>query len=107
MKTKKQKKPTYNFTEEQLQIFIQQYADKKLKEVKADMLTDAMILMLALPMKVLMDSYWKKTYHSKLPGFINQTLAYFQSWENGELDMDELKKELWEYGGIKLERTTK
>lgn len=23
-------------------------------------------------------------------------------WQNGELDMDKLKEDLWEYGGVKL-----
>lgn len=104
MKKQRNKTPTYNFTEEQLQIYMQQYFKERLEKARDDMITEAMILMLTLPMEVLMDSYWKKTYRSKLPGFINQVLDYFQKWENGEIDIEELKKDLWEHGGIKLER---
>lgn len=30
-------------------------------------------------------------------------LQYYERWQNGELDMDEMKKDLWEYGGVRLE----
>lgn len=30
-------------------------------------------------------------------------LEYYGRWEDGELDMDKLKEDLWEYGGIRLE----
>lgn len=29
-------------------------------------------------------------------------LEYYERWQNGELDMDKLKEDLWEYGGVKL-----
>ena len=30
-------------------------------------------------------------------------IQYYERWQNGELDMDEMKKDLWEYGGVRLE----
>lgn len=105
MKNQKTKKPTYNFTEEQLSIYMKNYYREQLEQARKDMISNAMILMLTLPMEVLMDSYWKKSYRQKLPGFIKEVLGYFQKWEAGELDMDELQKDLWEYGGVRLERT--
>ena len=53
--------------------------------------------------KVLMDHYWKKSYAARIPQFTNYILEYYAMWENGELDMEELKKDLWEYGGVRLE----
>ena len=38
-----------------------------------------------------------------MPEFINYVLSYYEQWQKGELDMDELRKELWEYGGVRLE----
>lgn len=50
-----------------------------------------------------MDHYWKKTYAKKIPEFTELVLQYYELWQNGELDMDEMKKDLWEYGGVRLE----
>ena len=63
----------------------------------------AMILLLTLPLEVLMDHYWPKSYAKKIPEFTNYVLEYYERWQNGELDMDELKEDLWEYGGVRLE----
>ena len=30
-------------------------------------------------------------------------MEYYERWQNGELDMDEMKEDLWEYGGVRLE----
>ena len=38
-----------------------------------------------------------------MPEFINYVLVYYEQWQKGELDMDELREELWEYGGVRLE----
>lgn len=50
-----------------------------------------------------MDHYWPKSYRERLPGFVDKVLEYHGRWEDGELDMDELKEDLWKYGGIRLE----
>ena len=68
-----------------------------------DAINTAMTLLLVLPMEVLMDHYWKKTYAKKIPEFTELVLQYYERWQNGELDMDEMKKDLWEYGGVRLE----
>lgn len=46
---------------------------------------------------------WPKSYRERLPGFVDKVLEYYGRWEDGELDMDKLKEDLWEYGGIRLE----
>ena len=65
-----------------------------------------MVLLLTLPLEVLMNHYWKKTYAKKLPEFLDYVLEYYEKWQEGELDMDELVKDLWEYGGIRMEGET-
>lgn len=62
----------------------------------------AMVLLLTLPLEVLMDHYWTKTYAKRIPRFTELVLEYYERWQNGELDMDKLKEDLWEYGGVKL-----
>ena len=54
------------------------------------------------PLEVLMDHYWTKTYAKRIPRFTELVLDYYERWHNGELDMDKLKEDLWEYGGVKL-----
>ena len=88
---------TYNLTRSQLHNAVRQVTEEDLKRIKQEAMEDAintaMTLLLVLPMEVLMDHYWKKTYAKKIP----------ERWQNGELDMDEMKKDLWEYGGVRLE----
>lgn len=98
---------TYNLTQAQLDTMIRQGVEKELKKIKEEAtkeaINQAMILLLVLPLEVLMDHYWQKTYVKRLPGFVDHILEYYNKWENGELDMEELKKDLWEYGGVKFE----
>lgn len=103
----KEKSRMYNFTEPQLKAFvadaIRKEMDKHKEEVTTDAINQAMILLLTLPLEVLMDHYWPKSYEKKIPEFTNYVLEYYERWQNGELDMDKLKEDLWEYGGVKLE----
>lgn len=102
----KAKTVTYNVTKAQLDAMVEEQIGEKIAKVKAEAtleaVNSAMVLMLALPLEVLMDFYWKKSYAKRIPEFTEHVLDYYEKWANGELDMDELKKDLWEYGGIKL-----
>lgn len=91
----KNKTTTYNFTKEQLDAYTNEAVENAVNE--------AMILLLTLPLEVLMDHYWQKTYEKKIPEFTEYVLEYYRRWQDGELDMDKLKKDLWDYGGIRLE----
>lgn len=98
---------TYNLTRSQLHNAVRKVTEEDLKRIKQEAMEDAintaMALLLVLPMEVLMDHYWKKTYAKKIPEFTELVLQYYELWQNGELDMDEMKKDLWEYGGVRLE----
>lgn len=105
--TEKSKTATYNLTQAQLDSMIDAALGKRIDDAKQaaaeKAMTQAVTLMLVLPLEVLMDHYWKKSYAKRIPEFTQYVLEYFEKWENGELDMDELKRDLWEYGGVKLE----
>ena len=73
------------------------------KNVYEETVNTVLALVLTLPLEVLMDHYWPKSYRERLPGFVDKVLEYYGRWEDGELDMDKLKEDLWEYGGIRLE----
>lgn len=106
---KKAKTATYNLTKEQLDAMVEERISQRIKEAKEaatyDAVNTAMTLMLVLPMEVLMDHYWQKSYATKIPEFTNYVLKYYEHWMKGELDMDEMKKDLWEYGGVRLEES--
>lgn len=106
---KKAKTATYNLTKEQLDAMVEERIGSRIKEAKEaatyDAVNTAMTLMLVLPMEVLMDHYWQKSYATKIPEFTNYVLKYYERWMKGELDMDEMKKDLWEYGGVRLEES--
>lgn len=104
---KKSKTATYNLTKSQLDAMINDSIRYKLEELKQEATDEAvntaMILLLTLPLEVLMDHYWQKSYQKRIPEFTEHVLEYYERWQNGELDMDKLKEDLWEYGGVRLE----
>lgn len=103
----KDKTATYNFTKSQLDAIIKNAINDELEKMKqeatADAINTTMILLLTLPLEVLMDFYWKKSYAKRIPEFTDHVLDYYNMWLNGELDMDKLQADLWEYGGVKLQ----
>ncbi len=103
----KAKTATYNLTREQLHELLEKEFQSELEKVKNqafdNAVNTAMVLLLTLPLEVLMDHYWKKSYAKRIPEFTKHVLDYYNRWQNGELDMDKLKEDLWEYGGVRLE----
>ena len=72
------------------------------EEAFNDAVNQAMILLLALPMKVLKDIYWPGSYKKKLPGFTEHVLEYYDRWQNGEWEIDDLIREIEEETGITI-----
>lgn len=102
----KEKTTTYNLTKAQLDAMVRKKIGDELIRVKQEATDDAvntaMVLLLTLPLEVLMDHYWTKSYAKRIPKFTERVLEYYERWQNGELDMEKLKEDLWEYGGVKL-----
>lgn len=103
---KKARTATYNLTKAQLDAVVREQVEKELGQIKQEATDDAvntaMVLLLTLPLEVLMDYYWTKSYAKRIPKFTERVLEYYEMWQKGELDMDELKEDLWKYGGVKL-----
>ena len=102
----KEKTTTYNLTKAQLDAMVRKKIGDELTRVKQEATDDAvntaMVLLLTRPQEVLMDHYWTKSYAKRIPKFTERVLEYYERWQNGELDMEKLKEDLWEYGGVKL-----
>lgn len=112
---KLKKPPVYNYTPEslrgQLKWEANQEFQEKVKKIKAEVYDDAvnaaMMLLLTLPCQVLMEHFWQKSSSKNIPKFLDLVLDYYGRWQNGELDMGKLKKDLWEIGGIRMEEDVK
>lgn len=104
---KKAKTATYSLTKAQLDAMVREKIGEELERVKQEAMDNAvntaMVLLLTLPLEVLMDHYWKKSYAKRIPEFTAHVLEYYEMWQNDELDMEKLKEDLWEYGHVRLE----
>lgn len=98
----KAKTATYNLTKAQLDAAVREQVGKELERIKQEATDDAVNTAMVLPLEVLMDHYWTKSYAKRIPKFTELVLEYYERWQNGELDMEKLKEDLWEYGGVKL-----
>ena len=100
---------TYNLTKEQLDIMVNNAMRDKIAKVKEEVTYDsintAMTLLLVLPMEVLMDHYWQKSYEKRIPEFTEYVLQYYDQWLKGEKDMGQMKEDLWKYAGVRLEES--
>lgn len=100
------KKAVYMVTEEQLDIMIQERMEKQWDRLKQEAFDEASVEILSvlfcLPMEVLMTDFWPKAYSKNIPKFTKSLMELYVKYQNGELDMDELKEKLWTYGGIRL-----
>lgn len=101
---KKAKTPTYNVTEEQLRIIAQNLIENEKEKIAEEATADAFALMIVIPMTVLMDYYWPKSYRKKIPEFVYHVLEYYSDWEDGKRDMDQMVQDLWDYAGLRIER---
>ena len=89
-------KKTYTLTQGQI--------DRIKKDAVAEASSIGFLLMLAIPLEVLIgDGYWEKSAKKRLPKFLDDVLSLYDSWEKGVLTIEELREDLWEYGGIRLE----
>ena len=107
----KEKTRTYNLTKAQLDTLVRERVQSELNDIKAkikkeateDAVNTAMVLMLTLPLKVLMDDYWSGEQLEQIPEFTDKVIEYYEKWQNGELDIDKLREDLWNYAGVRLE----
>ncbi len=105
---KKNNNITYNFTKSQMDAAIEKALKSKIKSIedkaRENAANDAMVLMLSIPMKVLMDHYWQYSYEENIPKFAEQVIDYYSRWQDGEFDIEEMRKEIWDLAGIKIVR---
>ena len=103
----KRETTTYNLTAAQIDKKKKKSFGKKLEEIKMESTDAAMVLTLTIPIKVLVEYYWKDLSREELKEktsiFAERMVDYYESWQNGEIDILKLKNELWDLTGIKIE----
>ena len=107
-KEKEKNQVKYSLSTDQINTAVRAEFDKVMDQLKIDAVEDglgaAMVLLMTVPFVVLRDNYWKKTYKQKLPVFADQVIDILNKWENGEVDLEKLREEIWEDAGIRVER---
>lgn len=65
-----------------------------------------MSVMFGIPVMVLKEHYWKKTYSNsdKLPTFVDHMLRYYEKWDNGLLSTEKIEDVLWKDAGIQFDK---
>ena len=108
-KAAKKKVPTYNLTKTMLDEAVRSEADRQLKEAFQEGFdkgtNQALILMLSIPLMVLKDHFWKKSFRQRIPKFMEEVFKLYEAWQDDEIDINDLRQELWEIGGIRLEES--
>lgn len=91
---KKEKTPTYNLTWEQIQQIKKDAAKEAVGEV--------IELTLGIPAMVLKDKYGFG--RKRLPEALDHMVDLYESYEQGYLTLQDIRKALWEEGGYKIEK---
>lgn len=107
----KKRTATYNLTQEQLDAIVAQkvneFVDKEFAKLRGQVMNDAVVAAVeatyVIPMEILMDEYWPKSYKRKLPGFYKKVVARFNDWQDGKYDISRGKQRLWDNAGVGME----
>lgn len=107
-RAQEREKRKYAISRTEINSTVRKSIDRELKQAYEDGIDEgvnqAMILLLTLPLEVLINFYWGAD-RKKIEEFTSRVLDYYTKWQNDELDMDKMKADLWEYGGIRLEES--
>lgn len=94
-------------TKKQLDAIVEKrLVDEKrelIKKTRAEAVDTAMKLLFILPVEVLKDNYWPKSYKTRIPIFVERLIDYYTQWQDGKIDIYAMEKELEEIAGIKFE----
>lgn len=91
------KDPVYNMKQSDI---------NKMKEDSTETAIDtAMILLLAIPVKVMHDKYgWRM--RKRLPEFAEAILDEYQNFADGDMSLEEYQQLVYDYCGIKFQKNT-
>lgn len=114
-KKKKRKQATYTLTQEQVDNLVKaklkealaddDYIREVSDDVYSDVLNTSITLFLYFPLKVFVDKYWEKFDNDPqvLSDFVNDILGCYEDWQDGKFTEEDMKEELWQKAGVRLE----
>lgn len=85
----KSKVPTYVLNKDQI------------KQMQIDSAADILSVLFTLPCAILMECKASPDY---IEAFADRLGEMYTDWTNDELDLNELKEEIWNYAGLRFER---
>lgn len=96
----------YTFTREQFHAAVRKQVGDEIavakKAATEEAVNTAMLMMLTLPIEVIINEPGYENIDSQK--FTAQLVEWYQKWQDGELTLDEMQNDLWEYGGVRLEK---
>lgn len=104
-KAESKRQKTYVLTIDEIDKIRKDERDK-VKELylqKMDETSEEIILMmLAIPVNILVNDYWKKTAIKRIPKFVDDCMSLYQSFEAGAITMSEMIQVVEKYSKVKL-----
>ena len=107
-KEKGQKKKTFVMTAEELyKIRNQEYlkAKRQLEAQNKQTAETILKMMLIIPANVLIADYWQKSAKKRIPEFMKSCMDLYQAWQQGVVEIEQMRKLTEEYAGIDLSET--
>lgn len=98
----------YYYSKSQIESMVKAASQEKIRavetRVKQEATNTVMSLLLTLPMITLMDHYWHDPEEQQhlIPEFMDHLLELYESWVDGEVDLEDLKQEIVDKIGIEL-----
>ena len=102
-KAEKRENATYNVSRGQIRKIAEEQLTEAYDDGFRNGMNKALTLMWCLPLMVLRDHFWQKTFKRQAKKFCEELFDLYSRWQDGELDILDIQEDLWEYGGIKLQ----
>lgn len=102
-KQQKRANATYNVSQAQIRNIAEKQLSEAYEEGFSNGLNQALVLMWTLPLMVLRDHFWQKSFQRQAKRFCDELFDLYSRWQDDEVDIMDIREDLWEYGGIRLE----
>ena len=84
-------------------LMVKESAKKAAKTIEKEATEKAFLYMLAIPLNVLFNDYWKKSAKKRAPKFIEDVMSLYEAVQNGVVSDKQLADLLDELAGVKID----
>lgn len=82
---------------------IKESARKSAQSMEKEATEKAFLYMLAIPLNVLFNDYWKKSAKKRAPKFIEDVMSLYEAVQQGVVSDKQLADLLYELAGVKID----